>query len=101
MNDKTKEIKDYFEKHGVVYLGKQCKQEYILYSYYASILKRDSINSMRKVHFKNKDSKTLIIAKNKEKRVEISIDDFFCNTIYDLINRGYELVTHGIPPQKG
>jgi hypothetical protein len=87
MNEKFKAIKDYFEEHGHVALAKQCKKEYIVYSYYTNF-EGNVINRMLKQHFKNRD---LEVGKNKRKKVEIPIAKFFKDVIYDLLNRGYEL----------
>lgn len=86
MNEKFKAIKDYFKEHGHVSVAKQCKKEYIIYSYYQNY-EGNAITRMLKQHFKNRDLKG---GKTKRKKVEIDIKDFD-DIIYDLIKRGYEL----------
>lgn len=87
MNEKMKTIRDYFEKNGYVSLAKQCKQEYIIYSYYRNY-EGNGVQRMLKQHFKNRD---LEGGKTKRRKIDFSINRFFDEVVYDLINRGYEL----------
>mgnify|MGYP004479788471 CR=1 FL=1 len=87
MNEEMNRIKDYFKEHKCVFLTKQCKQEYIIYSYF---LNNDgtAIVMLNKQHFKNRD---LEGGKSKRREIKIPIEKFFDDTIYDLLIRGYKL----------
>lgn len=87
MNEEMNRIKDYFKEHKCFFLAKQCKQEYIIYSYF---LNNDgtAIVMLNKQHFKNRD---LEGGKSKRREIKIPIEKFFDDTIYDLLIRGYKL----------
>lgn len=87
MNEKIKAVKDYLEDHRYVSLAKQCKQEYIVYSYYTNF-EGNAINRVLKQYYKNRD---LEGGKTKRRKVEIPITKFLDDVIYDLLNRGYTL----------
>lgn len=87
MNKEMNRIKDYLKEHGHVSLAKQCKQEYIIYSYFLNI-KGKTIVRLNKHHFKNRDLES---GKSKRRKLEIPIEKFFDDTIYDLLMRGYKL----------
>ena len=71
-----------------VSLAKQCKQEYIIYTFYTNP-KRQQIVRQTKEHFDNRELDNP--GKCKKRRVEIPIDKFLNDVVYDLLNRGYEL----------
>lgn len=92
MNEKLKKIEEAFIKKRGINLGKQCKGEYIIYNFY-NLTKDDVIvKRMSKEHYtddtfdecKKVSKKTLI---NKPLREVID------NDIYELLLRGYELIT--------
>ena len=87
MNEKIKVIKDYFMENGCVHLAKQCKKEYIIYIFSANS-ERNAVIRQNKQHFKNRD---LEGGKTKRKKVYITLDKFFNDVVFDLLNRGYEL----------
>ena len=68
-------------------MAKQCKQEYIVYSYFLNN-EGTAIVRLNKQHFKNRD---LEGGKSKRRKIEIPIEKFFNDTIYDLLMRGYKL----------
>lgn len=76
-------------QNGCVYLAKQCKKEYIIYLFSANF-ERNAVVRQNKMHFKSRD---LQEGKNKKKSIYIPLDTFFYETVYDLLNRGYELET--------
>lgn len=90
MNEEMNRIKDYFKEHKCVFLAKQCKQEYIVYSYF---LNYDGTVMLNKQCFKNRDLEggKIKIGKSKRRKIKISIEKFFDDTIYDLLIRGYKL----------
>ena len=87
MNEEMSKIKNYFKEYRWVSLVKQCKQEYIVYSYFLNY-DGTSIVRLNKQHFKNRD---LEGGKSKIRKIEIPIEKFFNDTIYDLLVRGYKL----------
>lgn len=87
MNEEMNRIKDYFKEYRWVSLAKQCKQEYIVYSYFLNN-EGTAIVRLNKQHFKNRD---LEGGKSKRRKIEIPIEKFFNDTIYDLLMRGYKL----------
>lgn len=87
MNEEMSKIKDYFKKYRWVSLAKQCKQEYIVYSYFLNN-EGTTIVRLNKQHFKNRD---LEGGKNKRRKIEIPIEKFFDDIIYDLLSRGYKM----------
>lgn len=87
MNEEMDRIKDYFKEYRCVSLAKQCKQEYIVYSYFSNN-DGTAIIRLNKQHFKNRD---LECGKSKIRKVEIPIRKFFDDIIYDLLIRGYRL----------
>ena len=80
-------VKDYFMEHRCVSLAKQCKQEYIVYSYFLNY-RGTAVVRFNKQHFKNRDLEGV---KSKRRKVEIPIEKFFDDIIYDLLVRGYKL----------
>lgn len=87
MNEEMNKIKDYFKEYRWVSLAKQCKQEYIVYSYFSNN-DGTAIIRLNKQHFKNRD---LEGGKRKIIKIEIPIKKFFDDIIYDLLVRGYKL----------
>lgn len=87
MNEEMNKIKNYFKENRCVFFAKQCKQEYIVYAYYLNY-NGTTITRMNKQHFKNRN---LIGGKNKRRKIEIPIEKFFDDIIYDLLSRGYKM----------
>lgn len=87
IGEKLEVVKDFFNKHHHVSLAKQCKMEYIMYSFFSNC-ENTAITRQIKTHFKSRD---LTGGKRKIKKIEININHFFNETIYDLLTRGYEL----------
>lgn len=75
---------------GSLRLGKMCKQEYILITYYIKAFDKNSVGSMIKSHW-NIDKTEL--KKKKEREVNKSISSVIDNDVYDLILNGkYEIL---------
>lgn len=91
MNEKIKEVENVLMELMNVSLSKQCKEEYIVYTFYTN-LKRENIIRQVKEHFSDKDLNNP--GKIKRKKVEIPIKNFLDDVVYDLINRGYTLETY-------
>lgn len=90
MNEKIKEIEKFLMEWMVVSLSKQCKQEYIVYTFYINT-KREKVIIQIKEHFGNKELDNP--GKYKKKKIEIPIDVFLNEMVYELLNKGYELET--------
>lgn len=91
MNEKINEIKRTLMDRYCVVLSKQHTQEYISYYFYLDY-HRDIIKSYEKAHYQSKEG---FRKKWKKTETEITIQDFLNNTVYDLLNRGYELENIG------
>ena len=87
MNEELDRIKDYFLENRYVSLAKQCKQEYIIYSYFLNY-EGTVVVRLNKQHFKNRD---LEGGKSKRRKIKIPTEKFFNDTIYELLVRGYRL----------
>lgn len=75
---------------GSLRLGKMCKQEYILITYYVKLFDKNSVGSMIKSYW-NTDKTEL--KKKKEREVNKSISSVIDNDVYDLILNGkYEIL---------
>lgn len=88
MNRKIEEIKKVLMDLRNVSLAKQCKNEYIVYTFYAD-LKRENIIRETKEHFADKELNGE--RKSTKKKLNIPINQFLDEVIYDLLERGYEL----------
>lgn len=87
MNNKIYEIKKQLMEKYCVALGKQCTKEYIIYYFYLDYDK-DIIIECEKIHYQSKEG----YRKNgKKQKIEITIQKFLDDVVYDLLNRGYEL----------
>lgn len=88
MGGKVEKIKSELLEWRNVTLGKQCKNEYIVYTFSIDADK-NTIIRRTKEHFSDKDySET---GKVKSERVNISLDYFLDVILEDLISRGYDL----------
>lgn len=92
MSEKLKQIEKVLIEEREVNLGKQCSKEYIIYNFYHISEDNSVVKRMCKEHYsdntfseKKKISKKTLI--NKPLREVID------NIIYDLLLRGYELIT--------
>lgn len=75
---------------GKLKLGKMCKQEYILISFYTNIIDKNRVTSMIKSYW-NTDKTRL--KNKKEKTLDKSISELVDNEVYELILNGkYEVV---------
>ena len=75
---------------GSLRLGKMCKQEYILITYYIKAFDKDSVGSMIKSHWNTNKTE---LKKKKEREVNKSISSVIDNDVYDLILNGkYEIL---------
>lgn len=74
---------------GVLRVGKECTNEYILYTFYTGIFDKNEVHSVIKSYW-NKGKTEL--RKKKEKSICKSISDISDNDIYDLILKGYKIV---------
>lgn len=90
MNEKITLIKNELMEHKCVSLAKQCKQEYIVYTFNTNV-KRENIIRFYKDHYSDKNLTKL--KKNKKKLTKIPIQKFLDIVVFDLLNRGYELET--------
>ena len=88
MNEKIEKVENILKEHDHVSFVKQCKEEYITYSYFINF-DRDKIIMELKVHFKNKELEKSRNVKNR--KMNMSIDWFLNDKVYDLINRGYDI----------
>ena len=91
MNEKIKEIEKVLMDLMNVSLAKQCKHEYVIYTFYTNP-NREMIIRQRKEHFANRELDNS--GKYRVKKVEIPIEKFLDDVVYDLLNRGYELETY-------
>lgn len=90
MNEKLKEVEKVLMELMNVSLSKQCKKEFIVYTFYTNP-KRENIIRQVKEHFADRDLNDA--GKMKRKKVEIPIKKFL-DVVYDLLNRGYTLETY-------
>ena len=88
MNEKIEAIKTELELYMQVSLAKQHTNEYIVYTFYTNV-KRKTVIRQRKEHYKDRELNNP--GKSKKTNVDIPIDKFLDNIVYDLLNRGYEL----------
>lgn len=88
MNEKIKEIENVLMEIMNVSLAKQCKKEYIVYTFYTNT-KKEMVIRQIKEHFENRNLDNP--GKFKRNKVEIPIRKFLDEIVYDLLNRGYEL----------
>ena len=91
MNEKIKEVENVLMELMNVSLSKQCKKEFIVYTFYTNS-KREKIIRQTKEHFADRDLNDA--GKFKRKIVEIPIKKFLDNIVFDLLNRGYTLETY-------
>lgn len=91
MNEKIKEIENVLKENMLVALSKQCKGEFIIYTFYTNP-RRQIVTKQIKEHFTDRELNNA--GKRKMKRVEISIKKFLDDIVYDLLNRGYTLETY-------
>lgn len=92
MNEKLKQIEKIFLEEGEINLGKQCKNEYIVYNFYNLTTDNSTVKKMCKEHYSDssfnepkKYSKPTLINK--------SLREVIFNDVYNLLLRGYDLVT--------
>lgn len=88
MNEKIKEIEKCLMEHMQVSLAKQCKQEYVLYTFHTNT-KSEKVIRQYKEHFENRELDNP--GKYKRKKIDIPINVFLDEVVFDLLNRGYEL----------
>ena len=91
MNEKIKEIETVLNENMLVSLSKQCKGEFIIYTFHFNP-RKIMVTRQVKEHFSDRELNNA--KKRKMKRVEIPIKDFLDNMVYDLLNRGYALETY-------
>lgn len=88
MDDKIKKIEDILMKDGKISFSKQCKKEYIIYTFVTDE-KREMVKIQIKEHFENKGYKNP--SKRKTKEIDNSISFFSRFIVKKLIERGYEI----------
>ena len=88
MNEKIEKVESILKEQDYVSFVKQCKEEYIRYTYLTNFDK-DKITIELKTHFKNKELENPRNVKNR--KLNMSIDWFLNHKVYDLINRGYDI----------
>ena len=91
MNEEINEVKKHLLGRYTVALAKQCTQEYIVYYFYLDYNK-NVINKYEKAHYQNSEGYR---KKWKDKEIEVTIQKFLDNIVYDLLNRGYKLEPMG------
>lgn len=92
MGEKLKQIEKELIEERAVNLGKQCKGEYIVYNFYNITKDNSVVKRMCKEHYSDS---TLSELKKCSKNTFINkpLKEVINNDIYDLLLRGYELIT--------
>lgn len=92
MNEKLKQIEKIFLEERDINLGKQCKGEYIIYNFYNLTRDNTTVKRMCKEHYSDSSLNEL---KKSSKRTLFnkSLRETIDNYVYDLLLRGYDLVT--------
>lgn len=92
MNEKLKKIEEIFIEERDINLGKQCKGEYIIYNFYNLTKDNAIVKRMCKEHYTDD---TLNECKKTSKKTLINkpLREVIDNDIYELLLRGYELIT--------
>lgn len=92
MNEKLKRIEGTFLENGEISLGKQCKSEYIVYTFYNYTIYNQSVKRMSKEHYSD-SSLTELKKRSKRTLINKSLREVIDNDVYDLLGRGYDLIT--------
>lgn len=92
MKEKLREIEETFIKEKDINLGKQCVGEYIIYNFYNLTRDNSTVKRMCKEHYTDN---TLNECKKCSKKTLINkpLREVIDNDIYELLLRGYELIT--------
>ncbi len=92
MNEKLKQIEKVFLEERDINIGKQCKGEYIIYNFYCLTKDNKIVKRMCKEHYSDSSLNEL---KKSSKRTLINkpLREVIDNDIYDLLMRGYDLIT--------
>ena len=84
------DAKNKLKMTGSLRLGKMCKQEYILITYYVKIFDKNTVGSMIKSHWNTEKTE---LKKMKEREVNKSISSLVDDEVHDLILNGkYEIL---------
>lgn len=86
-----KQIVDTIKEKGELSLGKQCKEEYIVYKFYLSNKSNSIVERKTKEQYTDN---TLIQLKKSPKitLIDKPLSKVIDDDIYDLVLRGYELI---------
>ena len=88
MNEKLKQIEKIFVEEREINLGKQCKGEYIIYKFYNLTTDNSTVKRMCKEHYSDNSFKS-----SNHTLINKSLREVIDNDIYNLLLRGYDLVT--------
>lgn len=91
MNEKLKQIERELIENRIVDLGKQCKNEYIIYSFYNISIDNSVVKRMSKEHYSD-STFSCLKKRSKNTRIDKSLREVIDVIIYDLLLRGYELI---------
>ena len=92
MNEKLKQIEKTFLEEREINLGKQCKGEYIIYNFYNLTTDNSTVKRMSKEHYSD-NSLNELKKSSKHTRINKSFREVIDNDVYNLLLRGYELVS--------
>lgn len=92
MNEKLKQIEKTFLEEREINLGKQCKSEYIIYNFYNLTGNNATVKRMCKEHYSD-SSLNELKKSSKHTLLNKSLREVIDNYVYDLLLRGYDLVT--------
>lgn len=92
MKEKLKQIEKVLIEEREINLGKQCKEEYIIYNFYHINKDNSVVKRMCKEHYSDS---TLSQLKKRSKHTLINkpLREVIDNVVYDLLLRGYDLIT--------
>lgn len=93
MNERLKEIERILLEERGVDLGKQCKDEYIIYSFFNITSDNSTVKRMSKEHYADSSLKDMKKS-SKHTLVNKSLRETIDDVVYNLLLRGYELVEY-------
>ena len=92
MNEKLKQIEKIFVEKREINLGKQCKGEYIIYNFYNLTTDNSTVKRMCKEYYSD-NSFNELKKSSKHTLINKSLREVIDNDVYNLLLRGYDLVT--------
>lgn len=92
MNERLKQIEKILIEERGIELGKQCSKEYIVYEFYLITNDNSVVRRMCKYHYTDS---TLSVCKKKSKNTLVNkpLREIIDNDVYNLLLRGYSLIT--------